>query len=253
MSSHTRFKLYAERNTGSRYLARLVEHNLACRLLPGTVPSRVRRLQALVPGKNRVRDLYFERTYAENLGWKHSQADIERMLALGPALDGIHFLLLFKNPYSWLLSMTKRPYHRQGSGPLEAQDLESFLTAPWTTVGRENGPPVYRDVVDLWNRKNRSYLAVAERFPATPLNYERLLADPAAAMDTIRRDSNCEWRSASFENLSESTKERGKDSAFYRDYYLNERWKEYLTPVQIELTNQRLDHGLVERLGYRIL
>jgi hypothetical protein len=127
------------------------------------------------------------------------------------------------------------------------------LTSEWPTVGRENGPAVYTDAIDVWNRKVRSYLELADRFPTTLMTYERLVIDPAEALDEIRQASATEWKRGRFENLPESTKEMGKDSTFYSDYYGKERWREQLTAEQIQMVNSRLDRELVNQLGYDFL
>ena len=58
---------------------------------------------------------------------------------------------------------------------------------------------------------------------------------------------------ASFRNHDISTKDRNKDFGFYRDYYLNERWRDELTDAAIALINQRLDHDMASRFGYDTL
>ena len=251
--AHKRLKLYGERNTGSRYLERILRHNIRAEVPPGVAPFWVARLQAIAPGKDGVRDLWFRRTFERNLGWKHAQVDVQGLHGLGAAIDDVHFLALVKNPYSWLLSLGKRSYHRKSSARAESDKLELLLTEPWPTVGRDNGPPSYGNAIEMWNCKARSYLELAEDFPTTLLPYEQLLSDPAAAVEAIRRAGGFEWKRGGFENLPESTKETGKDTAFYSDYYLNERWRDRLSAGQIAMINERLDRPLAERLGYTLL
>ena len=253
MKRGNRIKLYGERNTGTRYLTRLLAHNLDCQVLRGVVPRWVTWAQALVPGRDSLRDIYFERAFANHLGWKHSQVDIDRLVALDPSIDNLHFVALVKNPYSWLLSLERHPYHRRPDASGDQDSFASLLTSEWPTVGRENGPAAYRDAVDVWNHKVRSYLELASRLPTTLMTYERLVIDPAEAVDEIRQASSNGWRRLAFENLPESTKEKGKDSAFYSDYYGKERWRENLTAEQIQMVNSRLDRELVVELGYSLL
>lgn len=248
-----KLKLYGERNTGSRYLERILRHNIQAEVLPGVAPSWVARLQAIVPGKDAVRDSWFRRSFDRNLGWKHARVDVQGLCGLGAAIDDVHFLVLVKNPYSWLLSLRKRPYHHKTGADAGSDSLESLLTRPWPTVGRETAPHTYANAIDLWNGKARSYLELAERFPTTLLPYEQLLSDPAAAVESIRLAGPFEWKRGGFENLPESTKEAGKDTGFYRDYYLNELWREQLSADQVRMVNERLDPSLAERLGYTLL
>ena len=245
--------LYGERNTGSRYLNRLLELNLEAACLEGTAPRWVALLNSASPDSRNLLDWYFSRTFAQNLGWKHSQVQVGRLLDLGGAIRGVHFVTLIKNPYSWLLSLAKRPYHRKPAAGNDDSDLESLLLTQWATVGRDNGPPAYRDAIDLWNSKVRSYIELAERLPTTFLTYEDLVADPAAALKKIKADSADEWSGSDFQDLQQSTKEKGKDSSFYRRYYGEELWREQLNPRVIGLINERLDPALMALFGYRIL
>ena len=76
---------------------------------------------------------------------------------------------------------------------------------------------------------------------------------PESALDRIRSDSQTKWSGGRFRNLQESTKEKDKDSAFYRDYYGRELWREKLADSVIEQVNKRLDRNLAEKFGYRVL
>ena len=135
-----RIKLYGERNTGTRYLTRLFEHNLSGDVIRGVAPRWTTWVQALVPGKETIRDAWFARTFADNFGWKHSRVQADRLLELGDAVNNIHFVALVKNPYSWLLSLDRRPYHLRSQNPVNSNGIKSLLTTQWPTVGRENGP-----------------------------------------------------------------------------------------------------------------
>ncbi len=248
-----RIKLYGERNTGTRYLTRLLEHNLSGDVIRSVAPRWATRVQALVPGKEAIRDKWFAATFADNFGWKHSRVQVDRLLELGGAVDNIHFVALVKNPYSWLLSLDQRPYHLRSQDTVNSSGVKSLLTTQWQTVGRENGPAHYRDAVDLWNDKVGSYFELADKFSTTLLTYEELVLDPALALEKVRLAGADTWVRGRFENLPESTKEKGKDSSYYRDYYGNERWRSRLTDEDIAMVNARLDLELMAELGYRVL
>jgi hypothetical protein len=44
-----------------------------------------------------------------------------------------------------------------------------------------------------------------------------------------------------------------KSTSHYKDYYLNERWREKLDRESIELINASLDKSLMRYYGYEIL
>ncbi|MBI3926773.1 MAG: hypothetical protein HY319_14630 [Armatimonadetes bacterium] len=238
LDARPRLKLYGERNSGTRYLERLLRRNLRVRLLPGTVP---RLLDSLSLGNEWVKDLYFRKTFGRNLGWKHM---------LVPEADWLpgdtFFVCLTKDPYSWLLSLYRRPHHARR----RYSSFQAFLAAPWESVGRENSPPCFANPMDLWNQKTASYLRLARARPTLLVTYEELLADPPAVVARIGELSEGRPRSGPFRNISRSTKAGGRDYAFCRDYYLDRRWARELEPGALLLINEHLDAGLMARLGY---
>lgn len=58
------------------------------------------------------------------------------------------FIAVAKNPYAWLLSMYRRPYHAKNNS---YPDLLEFITNPWETMGRENHNVAFKDPVEMWN------------------------------------------------------------------------------------------------------
>ncbi|MEO1350635.1 MAG: hypothetical protein AAFW84_17820, partial [Cyanobacteria bacterium J06635_15] len=150
-------KVYGERNTGTNYLSQLINLNLKADELPGSVPSEIdvwqRKLQRKFNIKERLKDIYFDISFHKNLGWKHSLVDPKKIYRKSSLpLDNISFITITKNPYSWLLSLYKRPYHqyfRQG----EKIDFETFIVSPWKTVGRDNLNKKISTPVELWNIK----------------------------------------------------------------------------------------------------
>ena len=132
MSAEVALKVYGERNTGTNYLEQLASENLSVRILSGIVPRRywqtflTRQLRAVAPERfagthEAARDRYFTRTFASTLGWKHM---IPAPEAIGQNnLSEVRFVMLVKNPYSWLLSLYRRPYH----GGTKSVSMEAFL------------------------------------------------------------------------------------------------------------------------------
>jgi hypothetical protein len=222
----------------------LVRRNLAVALLPGTAPVWLKR----VSRRESVRDAYFRLTFRRNLGWKHavapSPAELRRLRA---AERGLAFATLTKNPYSWILSLHRRPYHNLG----RPDSLHEFIETPWPTLGRERAGAAYESPVSLWNAKNRSYLALGPR--AVNLTYEDVLADPAGAVARIAALVGVPWDAAGFVNMESSTKRRGRSFEEYRTYYLDELWREQLDGQAVAAINDRVDRELMARFGYAVL
>ena len=247
-------KIYGERNTNTNYLGEIIRLNLDVEEIPGVVPKRMRRIQTYLPAKNRLRDLYFQLTFSRNLGWKHAKVKSAEELKRYSLVRGgsVGFVTITKNPYSWLLSFYKRPYH-QDYEPIHARpDFDAFLELPCSTVGRENLEGGPYNPIQLWNLKNLAYLQLAE-LDTLNLTAEQILEDPPGVIAEVSRAFGLEYRSNTFINFDESTKYESKDSNHYRDYYANERWKESLRAPSIEIINRYLDRTLMERFGYQYL
>jgi hypothetical protein len=239
-------KLYGERNTGTNYLSRLLDLNLEARLLRGVAPPCLRRL---FPRSELARDLYFTLTFGRNLGWKHSVApSVREIEATGLHSPRLFFVTLTKNPYAWLLSLYRNPYHYRG----QAASFEDFLAAPWRPVRRARATAVYENPVVMWNEKNASYIRLAAGLSTINLRYVDLLSDPERAVARIASAWGIDWKASRFRNLEQSTKERNEKSfSYYQDYYLQRRWREELSSGRLDLVNRYLDPHLMETFGYR--
>lgn len=241
-------KVLGERNTGTTYLTLLIEQNLPVYLLRGTAPLWLQRLDRKTGGRARLVDRFFAVTGRWNLGWKH------RLVGTGTPLprrgrdgSGVGYVAIVKNPYSWLLSLHRRPYHNAAARRLSFED---FVVAPWPTVARETAPTAFASPVHLWNAKNRAYLALAEQHDVALIRYETLLSDPAATLRSVALELGVDWDAGTFRDHELSTKDSGRDQSHYRDFYLNERWRERLSAEAVRRVDERLDVELAERLGY---
>lgn len=243
--SENRIKIYGERNTGTNYLQKLITKNLEVTMLRGTVPAKWIRF---IRNSEIGRDLYFRLAFSRTLGWKHAIAPTPKDLEkIGICHRTVFFVTLTKNPYSWLLSLYRRPYHSRN----ELMSFEEFLVTPWKTVGRENGPNAFSNPVAMWNCKNRSYLELDGRSPVVNLRYEDLLADPESVIHRIANRFDVKLRGKAVINVDQSTKEKSvKDFQYYREYYLQQNWKRELGREAIDIINDRLDEQLLTYFGY---
>jgi Sulfotransferase domain len=244
-------KIYGERNAGTNYIIKLLEENLEATMLPGVVPRTVGRAQRLLPGKEWLRDLYFSRSFHQNFGWKHALVVPHRLVAVGAKERNVGFITITKNPYSWLLSMHRRPYHYAS---IRKTSFEDFLQTSWPTVRREHAAS-FANPVYLWNQKNGAYQELAKVLPTLSIRYEDVLADPEAVVQSAATFLGVKRKGGEMRNVLESTKENdsGKDFSYYQSYYLQERWRDSLTERSIGLINQHLDRSLMQYFGYRLL
>lgn len=243
-------KIYGERNTNTNYMSQLVKLNLNTQELPGVVPRHIMKLQKIFPGKKLVRDTYFYLTYKHNLGWKHSCVKPVAVLKKYGIVDtNLCFVTITKNPYSWLLSLYRRPYHQRYS---KKPDFETFLKTPWHTAARDNTKRTLTNPIELWNIKNFSYLQLAE-LNTLNITTESIFEDPKAVIDKISGQFSITKLSSDFINFEKSTKDKSKDSNYYRDYYLNEKWRDKLSKEAISIINESLNKTIMNAFGYELL
>lgn len=241
-----KIKIYGERNTGTNYLSRLIVNNLNTTELRGTVPNS-NFWQKSEFNKN----LYFLFTFHRNLGWKHTFVNTSKLKLLHNT-ENICFITLTKNPYSFLLSLYKKPYHYKGILPKSFSD---FLTTKWYVQKRDNiKANYYNNPIDLWNSKNTSYLDLKKNFDSQTLNikYEDLLANPNEVIDKISSYFMLN-KNQIFNNYTKSTKEDQKSFSYYQKYYIEEQWINELSDEEINIISQNLDPKIIKHYGYNIL
>jgi len=244
-----KLKILGERNTGTNYLEKLCDRNFKVKLLNGASPKIIHSITK-PPFKEYLIDTYFYITRVKNLGWKHAIAPHFEEFYCSP--NNVHFITITKNPYSWLLSLHRNPYHYSGKDIDRLKsDFIYFLRSKWQTVKRERHNGHFETPIDMWNKKNRSYSCMKDSFKyVINLKYEHLLSNPQKVLNMIKNKFQFCMKSEEIVNLSESTKESSKDYSYYKNYYLEELWREFLSEESIEYINQRLDPFLMDYFGY---
>lgn len=250
-------KIYGERNTGTNYLENLIRLNLDVKILRGKTPDLIWSLgnatKKMMPNLSReysiieiFEDAYFKISSSHNFGWKHELITPIRIKEIKEYKNPIYFIILVKNPYSWLLSLYKNPYSPEKINI----NFEQFLIEPFKTLKRENHPDHFENPIILWNEKNKSYIQIKKSLPAIIIKFEDILPDPKSAIDSISKQFNTKKRFDDFKNITESTKEKPKNFSYYQNYYLKEIWKEKLDKKSIDIINKYLDEDLLNYFGY---
>lgn len=280
-------KICGERNTGTNYLMKLLATHFSIIAQAGSAF----KITSSRP------DVDFKQ-HGE-LGWKHRLVSADFFQKKNINREDILFVVMVKNPYSWLLSLHKSAYSpinervgifkRDANGRArvrpflarcltrcmkkfnrstrlffsrypkwcvyEALDFSDFLHAKWFASVHEGCDEGFVNPIDIWNKKNRAYLELAKDYNVMLLSYEQLLDNPELILHKIADQLQCPMKS--FENVQQFSKPNDrkqlKNTEYYRDYYLNERWRDKLSAADIAEVSSQLDSKVMQAFGYNYL
>ncbi|MEO1550949.1 MAG: hypothetical protein AAFR93_11040, partial [Pseudomonadota bacterium] len=150
-------KVFGERNTGTRAIIRMLRATKRVRLrcAPRGAAGADPALQAAIDAhfKGGWRKLYQaalahaqDPEITPDDPWKHAAPQLTPMLIHA----GVATLFAVRDPYSWALSMARRPYHMFGPRP---ESFQAFLTRPWMSAVREGVDPVLPSPLHLYCAK----------------------------------------------------------------------------------------------------
>jgi hypothetical protein len=252
-------KIFGERNTGTNYLEQLIENNLSVKQLPGIthpyllkIRGKLKLIEYAFPSLskktpwNKFINFYLLNTKSINLGWKHSAPDYSFINRYSES-NKLFIVTLTRNPYSWLLSLYKKPY---GFEYIKREKLsfDDFINYLYNPLIIEN-MDAKLNLIQLWNEKNRSYLN--NQIESINVKFEDLITDPASIISSIATTTNCSFDEGEFINVQQSTKnEKNKDNTYYRDYYENEKWRQSLSNGSIDNINKYLNEDVMKSYGY---
>ncbi len=241
-----RIKIFGERNSGTNYLEQLLIQNTCSQVLQLHVPKIIhfplRKIEVFT-------DLLLRYQQSTHFGWKHGIPPVE---AINMEKKGLKIITISKNPYSFLLSLHKRPYHSRS----KVEKFEDFIKVPFRLLPRDNfSNNKAKNPIELWNEKNRSFLELKDKVTCqvAHLSYEELIADPRLTFEKICNSLQLDQNGTSFENIIQSTKDDETDFKYYQDYYMNEKWKSKLSKETILFINSFLDKDLMKKLDYEII
>lgn len=256
-------KVFGERNTGTRALLQMLRRSgeVTLRMAGAGSPAEQRRraeMEARISEQftGAWRKLYMD-ALRDNLRhrtdplvtWKHAAPEWHQSYADERA----SVIFMVRNPYSWVLSMVRRPYHIAGRRPA---GLEELLTRPWLTQRRDNTGILLPDVLALWQAKLDAYRRFAVQAKAHGvntgvLNFEAFVADPVASAKAALR--NCGIPAENLRPARRNTKDSGQRLSEIQAYYGQEKWRADLTRGSVAMINSRMDWGLAGEFGYRRL
>ena len=223
-----KFKIFGERNTGTRALKALLERNLGAYCLPGTekelAPERFDEIHKDEPAMDEL----FSTVPAAH-AWKHCATIFDEC----SSLDGCQIIFTVRHPLSWLTGFFDRPYHHLAPIP---ETIAEFASQPWQTVKRENLGERSFKPLELYREKLLSYLSAP--FGGMFVRFEDIVLNPAIVLQSFGATTAVP--------LPQSTKPNDfRTLSEMQTYYREERWRERVRGVVEEP-----DWELFSRFGY---
>lgn len=255
-------KVFGERNTGTRATIAMIRaaHGVDVFTHAPLPPEQeahfavwADRVETAYAGpwrrvyREAVRDMK-ARAFGAVGAWKHGCARFDTEYQ---TLD-ISVLFLVRNPYSWILSLHRSPYHHQSP---KAADLDIFLRRPWKTVGRDGTDSLLATPLALWNEKLASYRAFAAAaahagVKSTTMRFEDFVAQPTRALNAAL--GGLGHRTSALRTVA-PTKPMGKKARERRYYYGRELWRDELICKDVAFINRSIDWSVAEHFGYERL
>lgn len=235
-------QIYGERNSGTNYLEELLRKNLDGNLKIGF-----------------------------DFGWKHWFPNLKMINSSN--IMNVLFIFITKDPYSWLVSMNRKPHHAPQLYNLEFSD---FIRRPWACYKgmgyekralklkeeplqdheemlHERNPDTgerYSNIMLLRNAKNKSFLnlsKIVNNFEH--IRYEDLLDNPGTIISGLAIQYNLKLRG----EFTNTTGYHGHNPKLKFDGYLyyNERkYLKYFTDADLKYINYYLNWNIETVLGY---
>ena len=186
MSQIKYFKIYGERNSGTNYLYNLIRKNFNLK--------------------------YLGHHWDSPFQWKHDLINYEQFKEEDYLADKTMFLCIYKNPYSWALSMHYKPHHMSHLAKKNIS-MESFLNRGWNEEAKfaslhERRGTIsinlqkYNHVFDLRYKKLDSHLNIKDHvkyFHST--GYEDLLKNPNGVLNVLADNFKLS-KNPDFENVN---------------------------------------------------
>ena len=250
-------KVFGERNTGTRAIIRMLAAQPEVRMQPVGETGALNLLENVelraridATYKGNWRKIYHDalRDNEQALAcptkaWKHARpvwADAYRQ-------KHAHVIFCVRNPYSWALSLFRRPYHQKGP---TSKRMRDFVVQPWLTVSRDNMPAVLSSPIELWTGKVAAYRMFMEQadIPAKVVRFESFVASPDVELRRILAELGVPF--GDIHRVATSTKEPLRTLEEISEYYRREDWKKYLTNDVVRAINTSIDWELAAQYGY---
>jgi len=187
-------KLFGERNTATRAVKQMLRNTDGVQMFNTKRPDEVGNVEwaNMVASINLYITDGWRRVYMDALrdNVAHHNVPLAMWKHAAPVWDDafvdqdVATIFCVRNPYSWALSMARKPYHMKAT---RTGDFLTFIKRPWLTERRDNVDIVLRSVMDLWTQKMRAYAEFADQAELSGgryayVRFEDFIDDPAGAL-----------------------------------------------------------------------
>lgn len=256
-------QIYGERNSGTNWIQKIIRNNYNVQILKnagemGSIKNFVNDANSFYKGPvacaeyvESLQDLHWQKYQGITFGWKHGCPNLP-LISSSALKNRVLFVCITRNPYHWLLSLYRRPYHMlEEIIENESLTFSQFVRRPWLTRNREFTNKIVENPIVLWNLKVQSYFELLGVSPhVVIIKYEDFLLDPA----TTARNFDCFLLRATDDLIVEDKSTKG-DAMTYQDYkneLLNRNITELINKEDIEFINSHLNSSLMDKIGYSI-
>ena len=200
------FKIYGERNTGTNFLSELIRSNINLEEITqhaGSAETKknLESLLTITPtaplhSRKLIKNIYTQRAIdadrdlnmSKELGWKHGCIDYQFLSQYSRFHETV-FILLTRNPWSFLLSLFRKPYNIIPA-PRQSHSFSDFLRSPILCNARDRvgGKAILDTPARLWPLKVESYHKFAKESPiqnSILFNYESVVSNPGSALNKV--------------------------------------------------------------------
>jgi len=259
-------KIFAERNSGSRWHAQLLDANFSVGIFPLRNPEKRDQLDFKRTGRIKEQ---FDKSEAprerhaleawkdardklreqEGYGWKHGAVLVDQV-EVNQYFDDTGFVCLVKNPFWFVRSLHQRPYNKLAR--VNKMSLDRFAMSEWPLLGRDRLPgKTIASPVHLWMAKVRSYFELRRRHPekCVILRYEDTIVDVHATLDTVAEKLAIARKPYTpIETDTKAGEVRGIE--YYQEKYLSTDYETSYAPETLAFMNAALDPEIMAELDY---
>jgi len=260
MRSNKTIKIFGERNTGTNFLEKLCEKNLAASVIKNNIPHPWSYVAVLLthskskianyPVSDLFRDAYFKKKFEKEYGWKHRSLLIDTEKRLLEKNPNLVYLICLRHPYPWLLSMYRKPYNL--GIDTKKITLSEFIQARCNVARREFcNEKSFNNPLQLWSHKIRSYAECINLENVHVVRHEDLVENPRNVVQLFSTKFVIE-QNQNFNNLTTSVKKDSRSQDEIRKSIKEFDPNKHFSKDDLAFIDSQVDEFCLKFSGYEL-